>query len=191
MARSRFPLTLDASGACRRAGRLFRGCPLPHPKPQAPDAPDPGDPGGDGRVHPPVLGRLGSELLQGGEAEINAGGGKTGGLEVGTKLLQRRPGEGTAAEGQEVVERLPVRPPGVLGRHGVQHQGLEAGHDLFRPPAGAFLPFWAWFGIGNEVGHFGSWPPSGGPGSPPPAPVVINDSPPYGCSTCGSPAFHD
>jgi hypothetical protein len=50
---------------------------------------------------------------------------------VGTKLLQRRPGERTRAEeGQEVIEGLPVGPPGVLGRDGVEHQRLEALRSL-------------------------------------------------------------
>jgi hypothetical protein len=93
MARSRFPLT-----------RPVRGRPLPHPDPQAPYAPDPRNAGGHRRIHPAILGGLGRELPQGGEAEVDGRGGETGGLEMRTKLLEGGTGEGTGAEeGQEVV----------------------------------------------------------------------------------------
>jgi hypothetical protein len=62
MARSRLPLTVEASGAERSAVGLLRGCPLPHPEAQALYTPDASAPGGHDRVHPPVLGGLGREL---------------------------------------------------------------------------------------------------------------------------------
>jgi hypothetical protein len=161
--------------------RFFRGRPLPHPDPQAPHASDAGDPSGDRRVHPPVLGRFGRQLPQGGQAEVDGGGGEAGRFHVGAELLEGGAGEGAGAEkGQEVVEGLAVGSPRVLGRHGVQDQCLEAGNTLARAAAGGFLPFWAPFGAWNEVGHLRFPPPSRGPRGPRPAPSVINDSPAAG-----------
>jgi hypothetical protein len=53
-------------------------------------------------------------------------------------------------------EGFRIGPPGVLGRHGVEDQGLEAGGDLARAAVGGALPFGPAFRIGNEVSHFGS-----------------------------------
>ncbi len=73
---------------------------------------------------------------------------------MGAEFLEGGAGEGTASEeGQEVIESLPVGPPGVLGRDGVEDERFEAGDELARAAAGGcLLPFGAAFGTWNEVG---------------------------------------
>jgi hypothetical protein len=46
---------------------------------------------------------------------------------VGAEFLEGGAGEGTRAkESQEVVKDFRIGPPGMLGRDGVEHQGLQA-----------------------------------------------------------------
>src|SRR5258708_33561948 len=94
---------------------------------------------------------------------------------MGAEFLERRPGEGAGSEeGQEVVESLPVGPPGVLGRHGVQHEGFEAGDELAGAAPGGWAPVSPPHRIGNQAGQLAFLPP---PPEPAAAPTFLNYPP--------------
>ena len=129
MARSRLPFSVSGIRKRQQAAGLFAGEPVPCPRSFGPGAGDLGDAGGELGRKQTVVGRLGGQLSNGGELDIDGGSGKAARLELGPVALDGRFGEavgaGRHAPGEKLGQHAIVGAAGMGRANAVEHQALD------------------------------------------------------------------